>query len=173
MIISHSLRFVYIGPPKSATTSLHRWLRRPVVFDEDLDIDTSDVGGQHDHIVPEECNDYFTFSILRNEEDRVLSLWRMSRSEAQRGEAIPLLTLEEFLQWRKTAKPFYAWSGEQWLSARIDMLLSYERLPEDLNRLPFNGPLHAFLGLLPHVNRNPQNPKADEEQLLLTQGDRR
>ena len=29
MIISHRWRFVYIGPPKTASTALHHWLSQP------------------------------------------------------------------------------------------------------------------------------------------------
>jgi hypothetical protein len=29
MIVSHRWRFVYIGPPKTASTALHHWLSQP------------------------------------------------------------------------------------------------------------------------------------------------
>lgn len=149
---------------------MHRWLRQPSLFDEAVDVDTSEGGGQHEHVVPQRCQGYYTFASVRDEEERVLSLWRMSRSEAQRGEPTPLMTLREFVEWRVTAKPFYSWPLERYLPERLDTRLRFEHLEEDVRRLPFYMPLRDRLELLPHVNRNPRNPKSAEADLLLEFG---
>jgi len=169
MIISHILRFVYIGPPKTASTSIHDWLKHPLLFDEERDVDTRSEGRgeQHRSKVPNECRDYFVFASIREEESRLRSLWRMSRSEAERGEDISLMSYWSFLEWRgECDKPFYERGLESYLTERIDAFVRFENLEEDVRRLPFVSPLIRRLGEIPWVNRNLKNPVSKEEELL-------
>ncbi len=77
MIISHRCRFVYLGPPKAASTALHHWLSQPAFCDERWSPVKQD---QHSILIPPGCEDYFTFASVRNPFDRCVSLWAHSQS---------------------------------------------------------------------------------------------
>lgn len=168
MIICHTHQFLYIGPPKTASTTMHRWLTQKALFDPYVDEDWRDSGEQHAHVIPEGCKYYYSFATIRDEEDRIRSLWRHSRSEAERGEGTPLLTYAEFLDWRQTCgKRFFAAGIDEYLTERIDRFLQFEHLDKEIQELPF---FSSYLEPLPQINRNPRNPKQREEELLRLYG---
>jgi hypothetical protein len=156
MIISHTLRFVYIGPPKTAPTTMHAFLSQLLLFDGERDVNTIDSQEQHKADVPPECEDYFTFATVREPAARLDSLWRHCRGEAERLGIYPVLSFEEFLEWRKTCfKPFLAGDQEYYLKqARIDQVVRVERLREDVERLPFAMPLLDEIEPPKRLNRN-------------------
>ena len=62
MVISHSLRYVYIGIPRTSSKSMIRWLC--------THYEGKTVGSHHEMVVPEEARDYLIFTIVRNPYDR-------------------------------------------------------------------------------------------------------
>lgn len=149
MIISDKHRFVYIGPPKTASTSLHRFFEQ-----EEWSGDTSWINGeQHRTMIPKRCADYFTWSVSRNAYRRLVSLWVMSQRHNQREKKhTPQLdTFQDFLNWIGTRPfKFYHLSQYEWFNTEVwankddsvlvgipDMVLKFEELPGCLELLPF------------------------------------
>ena len=77
MIVSRKRRFIYIGPPKTATTTLHHWLSQPALCESRWDPKGQD---QHRTDLPDGCEDYLIVVSIRNPLDRAVSLWRHSQS---------------------------------------------------------------------------------------------
>lgn len=80
MIICHARRFVYLGPPKCASTSLHEWLSQPAFCERRFSLELD--GDQHSMDVPECARGYFTFASVRNPFSRAVSAWRMNQRVA-------------------------------------------------------------------------------------------
>ncbi len=158
MIISHSMRFVYVGPPKTASTSLHEFFTQPLLFDGRFDIDRREMKGQHDVQPPAEAAEYFVVMSTRFEPARVGSLWRHYRAAHSRGEEPLELSFREFLHWRKTAERFYAADLDAYRPERVDAELRFEHLAGDLAALPFVAPLVDQLQPLAHENWNLRYP---------------
>jgi hypothetical protein len=160
VIISHSLYYVYVGPPKTASTAVHRWLKQEALFDVSRDIDTTADGHQHDYLVPIECANYFKFATTRNYDDWLDSLWRQSRNDSIDYPDKPLLSWVEFLGWRKTCdNAFYYRELEEYFAGGMDQLIRMEHLEEDLKRLPFASPLWNYLVAIEVFNVNHRSPK--------------
>lgn len=169
MIISHSLRFVYIGPPKTASTSMHIWLRQPLLFDTRQDIDTSKTGGQHDWIIPRDAAGYYVLATTREHDSWLDSLWRQNCNDSIDYPGEPLMDYGGFLSWRKTSgNPFYARELSDYYPAVVDCLLRCERLAEDAMRLPFVSMFHGKLNRIPHENFNKRTPnkKATKHEVV-------
>ncbi len=67
MIISHALKYVYIGIPRTGSKSMNRWL---------LDYYQGEwYGEHHGWKVPDEARDYTRFTIVRNPYEREISAW--------------------------------------------------------------------------------------------------
>jgi hypothetical protein len=136
MIISHRWRFVYVGPPKTASTTLHHWLSQPTLCDQRWTPDRQD---QHSVVIPAEVRDYFTFASIRDPLDRAVSLWAHSQSPASlAGGGVWPMSFEEFvLEFQPQASWFYRLSQAELLApVRLDGVVRVERLEEDLRRLP-------------------------------------
>jgi len=136
VIISHRWRFVYVGPPKTASTTLHHWLSQPAFCDERWTPEHQD---QHSVVIPPEVQEYFTFASIRDPLDRAVSLWRHSQSPTSlaAGEAWPMSFEEFVLEFQPHASWFYRLSQAEMLaSVRLDAVVRVERLEEDLLRLP-------------------------------------
>lgn len=160
MIISHSLRYVYIGPPKTASTAVHRWLKQDALFDRSKDVDTTASGHQHDYLVPEKALSYFKFATTRNYDEWLDSLWRQSRNDSIDYPDKPLLDWKEFLIWRKTCdNAFYYRELEEYFAEGVDQLVRMEHLAEDLRRLPFASPIWGHLVEVEVFNVNQRSPK--------------
>lgn len=65
MIISHTLKYVYIGIPRTSSTSMNRWLVDH--FEGEW------LGGHHDWQVPDHARDYLIFTTVRNPYERRIS----------------------------------------------------------------------------------------------------
>jgi hypothetical protein len=143
VIISHRWRFVYVGPPKTASTTLHYWLSQPALCDERWKPERQD---QHSVVIPPEVEDYFTFASIRDPLDRAVSLWAHSQGAASlaAGEAWPMGFEEFVLEFQPNASWFYRLSQAELLApVRLDGVVRFERLEEDLFRLP---PIAAAVG---------------------------
>lgn len=162
MIVSHSLRYVYVGPPKTGSTTVHKWLTQPVLFDPARDMDTSKSGHQHSFKIPESARDYFIFVTTRERNAWLDSLWRQSRNDAVDYDdgLHPLMSWQEFLAWRPTCgNPFYDREIKDYFPHRIDLTLHLETLEADVQKLPFYTAVKESVAPLIHHNYNRRTPK--------------
>lgn len=154
MIISHRHRFVYLGPPKTASTTLHHWLSQPAFCDHRWEPLPD---SQHSSVLPTGVEHYFKFASIRDPFDRCVSLWRhsQSRTSLAAGDA-PEMTFSQFVfDWQDSASYFYRCSQRQLLgSVQLDAIVRFEHLEQDLFRLPFIAAAQN-LEPLPMKNRNP------------------
>ncbi|MCX6017647.1 MAG: sulfotransferase family 2 domain-containing protein [Chloroflexi bacterium] len=142
MIISHALRYVYIGIPRTGSKSMNRWL---------LDHFQGEWFGEH-HAwnVPAEARDYFIFTIVRNPYDREMSAWHFIPWSAPEDRT-PLPVSEFAAGMRGTAKykdgttiieghetPEVRMNQANYVArAGVKHVLHFERLPHCLTELPF------------------------------------
>lgn len=164
MIVLHSLRVVYVGPPKTGSTTLHKWFRQPLLFTPGLDVDTSEVGGQHDLVVPPEATDYFAIMSCRNELHRLDALWRHFQSERDRGERTGgPSSFAEFLDWRSDAGTpmFFRLGPDEFARTRVDHFVRLEAMLDDLQQLPLPAALVRKLEPPGHKNRNRLHPRKE------------
>ena len=152
MVISHTLKYVYIGVPRTGSKSTSRWL-------------TNNYGGEyigfhHQWRVPEEARDYLIFTIVRNPYERVTSgtfakAWSGLKPQEKLREFVgppakATESLEERIQeetLRKDASFTYEGTANvpescmnQWFytqRAGVSLVLFFERIPECLRDLPF------------------------------------
>lgn len=159
MLICHSRRWVYVGPPKTASTTLHQWLSQPALWDAASDEKLDGPDQQHLAEIPPGCREYLIVFSCRDEAERTRSLWRHHLAAARRGEH-QLLSWPEFLRWRANqAGYFYGWDHQRYAhtAGRIDERIAFERLRRDALRLPFVAAA-GELQPLPHLNVNRQAP---------------
>lgn len=150
MIVSYLRRFVYVGPPKTASTSLHRWLSQPLLCERAW---TAKGGDQHVSQPPPEAIPFFTFASIRNPYSRAVSLWRHGLiSGPQESPPIPRLEFAEFVARLPVATDFYGSTQMAWLGAvRLDAVVRVEEIEAILELPPF-APWKAKLNPLLHLN---------------------
>lgn len=136
MVINRAKRWVYLGSPKTASTSLHQLLSAPPFGGERTQ-------SQHEMIVPEDCHDFFIFASVRNPYDRAASLWRHRLHDLYRAaypkqgqlfchvtsELAALLPFQRFVHQivnRHYDNPFFEWTVTEWLNLKPDFLPNYE-----------------------------------------------
>lgn len=148
MIINHQDGWIYLGPPRTGSTTLVKAL-------------TEEFGGehlgisQHDCQVPESYRGYYQFATVRHPYARALSLWGMLQKDALRLPQVvepycrehgigPDLSFEEFVDFLVRAETgpsgnvFYHWTCHDYLKdQRVTALLRMEQLNQDFVRLPF------------------------------------
>lgn len=127
--------FVFICVPRTASVAMTEWLKH--------------YGGEalspseyHRRDVPTAHQHKFTFAVVRNPYERVVSMWRLLRKFSETDldyiglSADP--TLSDVVRWMMaTPYPAY-WNQVRFLeTARIDAMLRYENLETELRSLPF------------------------------------
>lgn len=159
MIIQRDSQWVFLGPPKCATTTMHQELVLPP-WNGQYAVQWQ----QHDMTIPAECLDYFTFATVRDPYERAMSLyWHYLRDvrryrgqqaglppdEARRAMELPTADymLEDFLDMAtagymsEIAQPdghFFTHIISDYLrDVRVDATLRVEWLEDDFERLPF------------------------------------
>jgi len=161
VIISHRWRFVYIGPPKTASTALHRWLSQPAFCPKRWEPDRQD---QHSIQIPKEAQGYFIFASTRSPLDRAVSLWAHSQTQPSlmADDCYPMSFEEFVLEYQPRASWFYRMSQSALLApVRLDGIVRFDRLEEDLPRLPpIAAALRAGASLepLPRLNETSHRP---------------
>jgi len=115
MIVSHRWRFVYIGPPKTASTALHRWLSQPAFCARRWTPDRRD---QHSIQIPKEARGYVVFASVRNPFDRAVSLWAHSQTQPSlmADDCWPMSFEEFVLEYQPQAGWFYSMSQSELLA---------------------------------------------------------
>ena len=153
MIISHTLKYVYIGIPRTGSKSMNRWLMKHCSGEW--------VGEHHDWRVPEYARDYLIFTIVRNPYDRAVSGYfgipwgELDMREDLREQTPipdkstnPLTTIIE--EARRAATSEIDMSQKDYVTkAGVTQALYFERLPQALQELPFANP--AAIAEYPHV----------------------
>ncbi len=134
MLISHLRRFVYVGPPRTASTALHAWLSQPALCEARYMPDHR----QHSSAIPAACLEYFCVASIREPLDRAVSLWRHYQENPGSRPGLEPLEFAAFLR----ALPGLPWMYRACQAAilrgvRLDAVVRFHRLGEDLARLPF------------------------------------
>jgi len=151
MMVNSRERWLYISPPKTASSSLTAYFTPR----GGMDIDVND---RHRVAIPPEYIDYFKFASVRNPYGRAASMWRyyilhLYRHkyadkdewwrEVPRDKSIytefPFRVYMQHILWRSEAWiPFYRQTLTEWLHGiELDAVLHVEQLCDDLARLPF------------------------------------
>ena len=150
MIISHKLKYVYIGIPRTGSKSVHGWLAENY---------QGEWHGMHEWQVPTECKDYLVFTVVRNPYDREASstfavLWNGEKPDPSKlvpsptpspsgvplGERIREAKLRGngALLTEECSVPEVGMNQSQFIKkAGVSLVLYHERLPECLRDLPF------------------------------------
>lgn len=124
--------FVYLAIPRTATNTMKLFLS---VFGGVRH------GDPHEPVVPKEFSDRFTFSVVRNPYDRMLSCWHhlCEHDYVHRGTRIRETDFPEFLRLQDSDWGVEGKSQSEFLSkSRVDLVLRYESLADDVLSLPFN-----------------------------------
>ena len=130
MIYSDKYKYVYIATPKTASTSIRKWLMD--------NYDGRQVGRHHQSDVPSEYREYFIFTSTRNPVDRYHSMWK---------EFYPSLQYREFREAiqgiRESADQNRTWAdiarsqGEIIERSGATRLLRFEDIKSEVESLPF------------------------------------
>ena len=151
MIISHKLKYVYIGIPRNASKSVSQWLAKYYKGEWHE--------AHHQWRVPDECRNYLIFTVVRNPYERTASgkfgmLWGDEKpdpakrvpSEKPPSSNEPLskqiqeaeLTGNATLMNEGASVPEVGMNQSHFIrKAGVSLVLYYERLPECLGDLPF------------------------------------
>lgn len=159
MLISHRDKWVYIGPPKTGSTTCHHWLRQEPLFDPSTDVDTTrqKKGSKHSHIIPFECRNYFTCVSWKDPEERLRSLWIWkSFKQIQKGEKP--FSFQKFLEERSFLSGICK-DQEFWHPPKVDYLIRCHMLEADLLNLPFVQGKQHLLGPVPHLKSTQEKYK--------------
>ena len=140
--------FVCVHVPRTASNAMSR-LFLPL-------FGGAKVGKQHDRVVPPEHERKFTFTVVRNPYDRMLSCWHHAQRNST-NKAVAAMDFPEFMRLlpvgadviRARDIPVVGNPSENWdesgsgqalflSAARIDCVLRYENLIGEVATLPFN-----------------------------------
>lgn len=150
MIVSQSMRFVFVSTPKCATHTMYEVLHSALYNGLLLP------GGNHNNQVPEQFRSFYIFSIVRNPYSRAVSLWTFTR---KRGDDVPE-SLADYVRLlidspEKAAGPKAGLSQAEWLRpVPLTRVLWLESLAADFQVLPFyRGP-----DTLPQRNASDHRP---------------
>jgi len=147
MIISEKNKIAFIAIPKTGTRSVYDILKR-----EFEGIQLQD----HKTIVPQEYVDYYSFTIVRNPYDRLVSAWwsTTQRGDDRYGYIKDLNGDASFLNYCRNLKRFenkripHLMPQCNWFNNKIDKAIRYENINEEWLDLPFN----LYKKPLPHEN---------------------
>lgn len=170
MVINHDRKWIYVGPPKTGSTTItylltdgNDWyIKTPLPYARFGGIKHR---GQHCMDIPAECAEYRIIASARDPYQRAVSLWWHWNCESQRPQARrPWLSFEDFLQRVADAHKepevgevgmdaFFSFTIARWLKwiPRVDVFIRQEHLAEDLNGLGLAEPIEV-----PRKNRAPQ-----------------
>jgi hypothetical protein len=138
MIISHSLRYVYIGVPRTGSKSMNRWLMDHYGGEW--------VGTHHQWQVPMEAHDYLIFTLVRNPYERAVSGWfhipwidpPKDRPKPVSFFAAEMQQLIQEQTARRAAGDNQPYLQQEYVAqSGVSLLLYHESLPDCLKALPF------------------------------------
>ena len=169
MIISKALKYVYIAIPRTGSKSMSQWL---------VDNFQGEWHGRHhEWKVPDYCQDFLVFTLVRNPYEVQASGWFFDPVIKSGDESPkPKSYAEACRNWvRPTDQPvgqkeFIGWSG-------VTQILYFEHLSHCLGELPFvdAGSIPVF----PHLNAGGYRPSGDffdqmseQDEKLVWEGSR-
>lgn len=145
MIYSKEKKVIFVAIPKTGTRSVYKNL---------IENYGAELYREHFPIIPEEYKDYYSFTIVRNPYDRLISMWwstcKRDISKKKRegaGDNFRKLAggseLIDLLKWMNTIK--YDGKGSELLSLqseylknnKFDIILENEKLNNQFSNLPF------------------------------------
>jgi len=137
MIVCHEPKFAFIRNPKTASRSVTKILQ-----DNFTVWDCSDY---HGWILPEACQDYFTFMFVRNPFSRTVSAWLHVCEDRIRVGRASSPSLAQFVDYGgfglHNARNYFKQSDLlKWIEADTKSkvtILKYENLAEEIRNLPF------------------------------------
>lgn len=163
MVINRERRWVYLGPPKTGSTTLTYLLTDGDDWNNRRPLSRRIFGGlkyagQHAMDIPDECRDYLVFASVRNPYSRAVSLWWQWNIQSERTREHSASSFEEFLEallgWQENTDAesvpgngFYHFTLNRWFKwvPRVHRYIRQEALAEDLNRLGLAEPVVAPL----------------------------
>lgn len=151
MLINDEQKWVYISPPKTASSSLTKYFLQHGGKD-------ADPNDRHSVDMPIEANAYYKFASVRNPYGRAASLWRYYIMHIYRWkyrnevgwythiahdtsirDGFPFQVFISHMVYNHNAWfPFYTYSLQDWLGdIELDAVLHMENLVTDISNLPF------------------------------------
>ncbi len=128
MVISHELKFVFLGIPRTANRAMHRvLLKLPGAFRGGL---------LHEMGIPEACKSYFTFCCVRNPYRRFLAYYRWrGQNHPWGGDAVGM-SFEDYISAMERGDLGPCTVRGHTGQNRLDRIIKYEELPESFTSLP-------------------------------------
>lgn len=166
-IISHSRKFIFPHIPRTAGTSLTKYLKHFLSAEDEIE------NGRIEKHMPlskirsvigeEKFKDYFKFAVVRNPFDRLQSIWEIRREDF-RGHLIDFLYELEFIN-DDLVKPLshWLWDGD----ILFDSVARLESLETDL--VDIFQKIDVPFGTLEHLNKTHRvktDFSAEEKQLI-------
>lgn len=157
MIVSKSLKYVYIAIPRTGSKSMCQWLVDHYGGEWH--------GGHHDWRVPDEFCDFHVFTVVRNPYEIQASGWYFTPVIDPPEKTSTYA--EACRNWQPpddrpvAQKQFIEWSG-------ISQILYFEHMPACLAELPFVNP--ADVPAFPHLNAGGYRPAGSFFE-IMAEGD--
>ncbi len=124
VVISHDLKFVYLGIPRTASRATHAALKTlSGAFQHGL---------LHEMGIPDECESYFTFCCVRNPYRRFLSWYRWRNQPHPWGSPAKDMNFEQYIEATEAGKLGPSTVREFTLENRLDHIYRFEDLPNSL-----------------------------------------
>ena len=127
VVISHELKFVYLGIPRTANRATQSaLLTLPGAFR---------LGLLHEMEIPVECRDYFTFCCVRNPYRRFLSWYCWRKQPHPWGSPANDMTFEQYIAASEAALLGPSTVREYTLNNRLDHVYRFEDLPNSVHSI--------------------------------------
>ncbi len=127
MVISHELKFVFLGIPRTANRAMHyALLKLPGAFRG---------GYLHEMGIPEECKEYFTFCCVRNPYRRFLAYYRWRAQDHPWGGDAVGMTFEDYILAMEDGKLGPTTVRGHTENNRLDKVIRFEELPDSFSEL--------------------------------------
>jgi hypothetical protein len=174
LIISETLKYVFVSNPKTGTHSFYKLLK-----DEFEGVQQE--GRYHENQIPEEFVDYFTFSTCRHPFARAVSAFHvLTRDDGYKDLFLPRVGGEDFLSFCRwltkldnqkelVGRGFAVLTLQSaWLKpVRIDQFVRIENANEDFAALPFVQNTVEVPTLLARKHESWAELRCDESEALL------
>lgn len=151
MIVCDRYQFIYVGPPKTASTSLHHWLSQPGLCPVRWTPEGQD---QHTTVIPPGKDHYQILVSIRHPMERLVSLWKQftSPSSVSKVPGCYACSLSQFVVAQPGLSDFFRLGQADYVARlpRVDHWLRVTRLTEDLAGFPWR---RAATEPIPRRNR--------------------
>jgi hypothetical protein len=127
VVISHELKFVYLGIPRTANRATH-WalMGLPGAIRH---------GFLHEMGIPTECREYFTFCCIRNPYQRFLSWYRWRAQPHPWGSEAKNMSFHQYIEGVENGQLGPSTLRGFTENSRLDHVYRFEDLPRSLNSI--------------------------------------